>query len=518
MAFEVLKHYWPHLVSLSALLCALVTSCHVLLNKRDSRSATGWLGMIWFTPFLGSTLYVLLGINRIRRKAHLARHRRTPPNFNPTDLAALPLATRPLPLSPLPVSPLSVSPLAVSPLAVTPPTASLSSASPWVSLKQLGNRMSPYQLCMPNVIEPLDGPEKALTAMLEAIFHAQKSILLLTYIFDRSGIGRDFLAALEKAKKKGLSIRVLIDAIGARTSFPTAARDLRRMGIRVALYRPVSLPLRLTYFNLRNHRKAMIVDDVLAFTGGMNIRCSKHVLLRDLHFRITGPLVRQIQHAFYDDWFDTTQESLPLPPLGNNLRPPGASQQLSSATHGENAGEARVILDGPDENFERHRLMVLGALACAKKSVKIVTPYLLPDSNLISALSVTALRGVMVTVIIPETSNLRLVQWACMGTLWQILEHGVEVFLSAPPFDHTKLMIVDDCWSYFGSANWDMRSFRLNFELNVECYDPQLAQKLLALFCERLTGARRLLAQELSQRPWLIQLRDATARLALPYL
>jgi cardiolipin synthase len=150
--------------------------------------------------------------------------------------------------------------------------------------------------------------------------------------------------------------------------------------------------------------------------------------------------------------------------------------------------------------------------------VRIVTPYFLPDSALITALNVAALRGVQVDILLPERSNLPVVQWATDAQLWQVMQPGCSVFLSEPPFDHTKLMVVDGLWSLIGSANWDPRSLRLNFEFDVECYDATLAERLEALIASRLVHARRLTLEELNGRKLPVRLRDGVARLLSPYL
>jgi cardiolipin synthase len=177
-----------------------------------------------------------------------------------------------------------------------------------------------------------------------------------------------------------------------------------------------------------------------------------------------------------------------------------------------------VITDGPDLDFDALRTVILGALASARESVRIMTPYFLPDAGMLGALRVAALRGVQVDVLLPRRSNIRLVQWACMAQLAQVLERGCRVFLSEPPFDHGKLMVVDDCWSLVGSSNWDPRSLRLNFELNVECYDPELATALGRLVDSRIGASKQLTQEEVEARPLPIQLRDGLARLLSPYL
>jgi cardiolipin synthase len=179
---------------------------------------------------------------------------------------------------------------------------------------------------------------------------------------------------------------------------------------------------------------------------------------------------------------------------------------------------ARGIPNGPDEDIGEMRTTLIGALTCAHERVVIMTPYFLPDDALSEALNVAALRGVQVDIILPEANNLALVKWASTAMLFQVLERGCRVWLSAPPFDHTKLMLVDDVWTLLGSANWDPRSLRLNFEFNVECYDRELVAELNKLVARRLEGARQVTLADVDGRFILVKLRDGIARLFSPYL
>jgi cardiolipin synthase len=186
----------------------------------------------------------------------------------------------------------------------------------------------------------------------------------------------------------------------------------------------------------------------------------------------------------------------------------------------EERGEAiaRVIVDGPDEDFEKFRWALLAALAEAQTSVKIVTPYFLPDTALVTALNLAALRGVRVDILLPTKSNLPFVDWASRAMWWQVLRRGCRLWLTPPPFDHSKLMIVDGHWVLLGSANWDARSLRLNFELNVECYGHDFASEMEAVIQRKLRGAREVTLAEVDARSLPAKLRDAIARLFSPYL
>jgi cardiolipin synthase len=179
---------------------------------------------------------------------------------------------------------------------------------------------------------------------------------------------------------------------------------------------------------------------------------------------------------------------------------------------------ARAIPDGPDTDFQTLLMVILGAVSAATRSIRLSTPYFLPDPPLIDALRVAALRGVLVDIVLPQRGNLRLVQWAMNAQLPQVLAWGCRVYLSSPPFDHSKLLIVDGEWSLIGSANLDPRSLRLNFEFNLECYSRPLAARLSSILDNKIATGRQLAITELERRPVLRRLRDGAAWLAQPYL
>jgi cardiolipin synthase len=254
-----------------------------------------------------------------------------------------------------------------------------------------------------------------------------------------------------------------------------------------------------------------VTDGVLGFTGGMNIRIGNCLQkkprspVQELHFRVRGPVVTQMQEAFADDWLFTTGESL----RGSEWFPeqPPAGEVF-----------ARGVIDGPDEDFEKLRWTLLGALSIARSSVQIVTPYFLPDRAVVSELNLAAMRGVRVDILLPSRNNLPIVQWASQAMWWQVLEHDCNLWLTPEPFDHSKLMIVDNCWVMLGSANWDSRSLRLNFEFNLECYNLELAERLQKLVESKRKEARRVTLEEADARSLAVRLRDGVARLATPYL
>ena len=470
-----LAAFWPHLVGFVTLVVDLLATGHAILNKRDTRAAIGWVAIIWLVPVVGFVLYIWLGINRIQRKAQRLIGSRSFAERQALACACPPeeLDQRLLPYG-----------------------------EPIRKLADYMQRVTSAPLLHGNRIEPLDSAEAAYPAMLQAIDDAKTSVTLCTYIFNNDDAGRKFVEALGRAAARGVHTRVLVDDIGARYHLPAVDGALEAVGVRVARFLPSLMPLSLPYSNLRDHRKILVADGRIGFTGGMNIRDCP---LRDLHFRVTGPVVAQMQQVFADDWAFATKESLqgpiwypPLTPVGEVL--------------------CRSIVDGPDENIDKLRMSIMGGLACARQRVTVWTPYFLPDAALITALNVTAMRGVEVNIILPEANNLTLVKWACIALLPQVLEHGCRVWYAPPPFDHTKLMVVDGIWVLLGSGNWDPRSLRLNFEFNVECYDRALAEQLDAQAAATIAKSRPITLAEVEGRSLPIKLRDGFARLFSPYL
>jgi cardiolipin synthase len=475
---DQISRFWPHLAAGFDFLAALLASIHVLLNKRDSRATTLWLGFIWLLPLFGPIFYLVLGVNRIRRRAvslgvHNTFSRPVPKNLGEPEHEG---------------------------------------AEHLKMLARVVSRVVAQPLTTGNQIQPLVNGDEAFPAMLAAIDSAQKTISLSTYIFDNDKSGKQFAAALQRAVARRVSVRVLIDATGARYSWPSIIHELKRANVPVARFLPSLAPWRVMTLNLRNHRKSLVVDGQIAFTGGMNIRhgnvlaTSPQHPVQDLQFRVEGPLVAQLQAAFANDWAFTTSEVLDGEKWFPKPRPT------------DRGVIARVITDGPDGDFEKLRLTLLAALAEAQTSVQILTPYFLPDPALITALNIAVLRSVRVDIILPARSNLPYVHWASRAMWWQVLERGCRIWLTPPPFDHSKLMIVDGHWVLFGSANWDARSLRLNFELNVECYGRDLANEMESLIQRKLHGAREVTLAEVDGRSSPAKLRDAIARLFSPYL
>lgn len=463
-----------------AIAAAIWAVIHALLHKRDPRSALVWVSLSITIPVLGPLSYWLLGINRITRRAHrwqksgrrLAFHELFPSGVRHS--------------SPLPEVYQELS-----------------------TLEALTDRVVRTCNHAGNRLALLKNGEEAYPAMLDAIQHARHSIHLCSYIFDGDQIGEQFIRGLVSAVQRGVVVRVIVDAMGERYSTVTARDALQGSGVDIRHYLPL---YKGPFINLRNHRKLLIVDGLLAFTGGMNIR-SNHCLATagvhhgasDLHFQVQGPIVGDLQRIFLEDWFFVSGERPDAADYFPTLDPCGTAL-------------ARVVADGPDREFRKLEWIVMGALSTAKHRVRIMTPYFIPDRPMVTALITAALRGVEITLVLPQLNNLPFVAWASRATYWELIKNGIHILEQPAPFAHTKLLLVDDIWSMIGSANLDTRSFRLNFELNVTVFDQEFAAQLGSHF-EAIAGiSKTITLREMDSRPLPIKLRDGAARLFSPYL
>jgi len=463
-------------------LLSLAAAGHSLIYKRDARSALVWTCLNLTVPLLGPFLYWCLGINRISRRARswkISGRRLSGTRISPVEKQKWESAQLP------------------------------EEAGHLKDLRTLADKVVKNRLQNGNCIIPLEDGENAYPAMLKAIERAQVNINLSSYIFDADGVGAEFVQLLKDAAARGVEVRVIIDALGEKYSRVSPTKAFHGSQVHLVRY----LPLRHgAHINLRNHRKLLIIDGREAFTGGMNIR-SRHMptashhdsAIHDLHFIVKGPVVNDLQRAFMKDWHFVTGEILNSPLLFPNIEPQGNVV-------------VRCISDGPDSELRKLEHIIMGALSCADRCALIMTPYFIPDRPLISALVTTALRGVDVCIVLPLKNNLPFVHWATRAMLAELLANGVRVLYQPPPFVHTKLMLVDDVWSLIGSANWDARSLRLNFELNLSVYDIDFAACVRQHFERALLQCHEVTLEEMENRSVPIKLRDGFFHLFSPYL
>lgn len=472
-------------VFLLTVVAGIGAALHALLFKRHSRAAFGWIITALFIPILGPLVYGVFGVNRVGKRAQRYARERSPITCEPDP------ASEPEPAVP-------------AQLAV---------------LERISASVTGRPLTLGNHVLPLHNGDEAYPAMGDAIDRAVHYVLLATYIFDSDTTGRAFVDRLQRARARGVAVYVLIDGVGEWYGRPRIGRLLHEAGIPFERFLPPRLFPPTIHINLRNHRKLLVVDDAIAFTGGMNIGDrhlveGPHARLRheDLHFALRGPIVRELRDVFEVDWRFASGAPLPdatWPP--DECVAPAVPDAPGTAM-------ARVIVDGPDLDLDKLLLVIVGAISSAQRRVDIATPYFLPSRELSSALQAAALRGVEVRVLVPANNNLPFVRWASHHMVWELLKRGVQVYERPGRFSHAKLLVIDDHYTQIGSANMDDRSLRLNFEAVVELLDAEFVTTMRAWFDDEVTASYALTLEAVDRRPIPVRIRDGFFWLFSPYL
>jgi cardiolipin synthase len=458
---------------------SLLTSLHVLLVKENERTSLAWMGLVILSPVVGSLFYWLFGINRIKRLAQKEHPQILKQDFLQQQHA---IEFHHLPKN-------------------------------WHSAIIAGHAIHPIDYLADNSFEPLINGDMAYPAMIQSIYNAKNFIVLSSYIFNYDSQGRKFVAALADAHQRGVIVNVLLDGFGIGYYWKKSDRILRKLGVKTARFLPAISPSGLRFINLRNHRKILCIDGEVAYIGGMNISKNNVVStamnpIDDIQFKVTGPVIDQISQVFIEDWFFATGELIQFPQYDSNI-----TKQTT-----DNSVIARVIQDGPDENHNKIRWTLINALVCAQKSVKIMTPYFIPDQILMTSLHAAALRGVSIEIIVPERSNIPCVDWVMEANFSRIIEHGIKIYKNKRPFDHSKIVIIDEIWSFIGSSNWDARSLEFNFEINLECFDANLNSTLTKFFTLKKKNSTQVIESDVNDSPAYKKIRNNLFRLFSPYL
>ena len=457
MIMELLSNltWWAFVALVCELLGVVLSGVHILLYKRNTSSALLWLTVVIFVPLLGTLAYVALGVDRHGRRATskellsiVARER----------IGALNSELRPSPwLDGDDPDETSSEPLEVG---VFP-----DALDPFGSLLA---RLGRYRAVADCSIELLDGGDAFYEAAERAIEQASHSVVLETYIFDSDEVGDRLLAAMGAASERGVHCYLLYDAIGSPRIGGSALAQARANGVDVWAFDMRSMLRGRFQINLRNHRKILVVDGEIGFTGGCNIS-ARHlrsapieVRSEDVHFRMRGPGVVQLSAVFAEDWYSTTGNALEDALYFPTSEPAGADI-------------CRVLPSGPDGDHGAFHELLVAAVHGAQSSVRIVTPYFIPSDEVSLALRVAAKRGVKVTVVLPMRLDHLFVKWASNSFLEPLLRAGVRVLRRPGAFLHGKTMVVDGIWALVGSSNIDPRSFFLNYELNLGVVGPSVA-------------------------------------------
>ncbi|MEN4903959.1 cardiolipin synthase [Luteimonas sp. TWI1416] len=445
-------------------------------SRTRPAAARSWLLLIGFVPLAGLPLYLLFGHPWLSRD-RIARQRQASQVIREEQL---PLAD----------------------LRWTPPDAG-ASAEMAPLLERLGDFMPTHG----NAVQLIDDYDGALQALLADIDGARTRVHLLYYLMFDDGTGEAVTEALERAAARGVTCRLLLDAVGAKRGLRRYARRLLAAGVQVHAMLPGGLQWRRSgRMDLRNHRKVAVIDDTAAYVGSQNLADADFIVSapnRELVARVQGPALAHLEAVFASDWFIETGERLAVAPTTALPDADVAAQLLPS---------------GPAYPFENARDTVNALIHLARRRLVLTTPYFVPDDATLSALRIAALSGVEVQLILSASNNQRLTAWAQASYYGELLESGIRIALYRPHFLHAKHMSIDDEMALVGSINLDIRSFALNAEIGLLVYDRDVVTRMRAIEAGYLADATPVTLEDWQRRPAWRRSLEGIARLADSFL
>ncbi len=473
---------WTQLLAGSELAIRLVMLPVIVLRQEKPSNCLAWLTVIFFEPWVGLALYLLIGENRLGRRRLKRRQRRR-----------LQLQVSDYPQ--------------IEPNHVVDPNG----ADDFSVLVHLAEHVGGLPVVAGNSISLMSDTEEVIDRLVAEIDAARHHVHLLFYIYQDDEVGRRVADALIRAVERGVTCRVLADGVGSRRLFRRLAPELRRHGVQIYPALPANLwRLPFARLDLRNHRKLAVIDGRAAFTGSQNIVEPSYGHRRagtwhDVMARITGPVVRQLQGIFLEDWFYESGELLEDPALFPHCPADGPIA-------------VQVVPTGPDQPTELFQDLIVRAIFLARRRVVITSPYFIPNEAMLLALRMAALRGVEVDLAMPRRSDHRLVAAAGSFYCEYLMRYGVRVFLFLDGMLHAKTLTVDDELAMFGTANYDIRSFRLNFELNLFVHNEQAVRQVRDLQQRYLERSRRATGDDWPSRTLVGRLKVNLAKLFSPLL
>ncbi|MBX3249823.1 MAG: cardiolipin synthase [Myxococcales bacterium] len=452
---------------------------YILLERRSPAGTLAWIFLLAFLPLIGLIIYFFLGPRRFQRrqrKFFAARARVRARNEEEAARATLREA-RALPL------------------------VQLAETAAGVPARPRAGDLDLY----------LDGAT-AYAAMEEAIAAATHHVHLAFYIWDPDHSGTRFRDALVERARAGVEVRVLLDGLGAKAT-GRFWRPLLDAGGRVERFNPLRISsFRPRLVNFRSHRKIVVIDGAIGFTGGMNVAdChtserSGDEAWRDTMARVRGPAVRGLQMVFLADWDFAAEERV------------GGAAYFRASAPSDEPSTVQIVASGPDENFDAIHKLYVGAIAAARERVCLTTPYFVPDEALLQALQIASFRGADVRVLVPKTGDIPLVAAAARSYYPELLQTGVRIFEYGPPVLHAKTLVVDEVLAVVGTANADPRSFRLNFEVVLAAWDARPCRALRSAFEADLARAEEVTLETVAGYGLGRRIVSAGARLFSPVL
>lgn len=479
-------YFWSA-ASVANYVAVILTLIHILRTRRDPRGMMAWILALLLLPFIGLVLFLLVGRAPMERKIRKRRKRRQRIENNLEKQTAV---------------------LEKS-YDVLEGDARLDQDQR--NLMNLATRLAGTVVTAGNHVDIRYDGEKSFLELSLSIDAAQSHVHMMYYVYADDATGNAMSDLLIRKAQQGVEVRLLLDAVGCWRLSRKHLRCLKKGGVKVAFFMPWKPMRRRFQMNCRNHRKLCVVDGNIAFTGSKNIgdeyvgRKAQFGPWRDTNLTMRGPCVTQFQEIFAEDWHFATKEDL------------AADRYFPTP---ERVGEhcVQIVASGPDNQAHVMHQLLYAAVSDATETIDIITPYFVPDQAMILALTSAAYRNVRVRLLLPSRTDHKLVLWAGRSFYEELLTAGIEVYEYDRGMLHSKTAVVDRRWSLVGSANMDVRSFRINFELTNLLYDEELSLELYRDFESLIDGAVRVTRKRIASRSLGEQLAAGAARLATPML
>lgn len=465
-------------------LLVIATVFTVLHERRDPVRALSWIAVIVLLPFAGMVLFVFFGQDYRKQKI-----------FNRKEIKDL-----------IQFEQLSYKQLREIDTFSNPEVA----ANREIITLLLNNNKS--LLTTNNRLEVLNDGSETFASLIDALRKAESFIHLEYYIFENDELGGRIADILKEKARSGVEVRFIYDDVGSWNLKRSFIRSLREAGVQVHCFMPVVFPWLTSKINYRNHRKIVVIDGKVGYTGGLNIadrylRGTKHGPWRDTHLKIEGTAVNMLQLTFLADWYFAT---------GIQLKDKDKYLMVSDDSVGDTA--VQIATSGPDSDWATIMQAYFAAITKATDHIYISTPYFMPGESLLTALKVAALSGIDVRIMLPSRSDSKIVYWASRSYITELLEAKIKVYLYNKGFNHSKIITIDNRFSSIGTANMDNRSFEDNFEVTAMIYDRDVTDRLESRFLADLDGCTRLTYRRWATRSRTDMFKESVARLFSPLL
>lgn len=459
----------------------------VFLERRNASTTWAWLMILTFLPIIGFILYTVLGQNLRRRKVFTWDQNVHTYVRNEADQQLQRLNSLDMTFLPAKVHKYKK-----------------------LAYMHLNNSQSVFTFG--NHIEVFTEGNRKFDALIHDFKSAKKHIHLLYYIIRSDELGMKIADVLAEKAQEGVEVRVLYDASGSRRLSKSFVRKLKQAGGEVVAFFPIKVPFLTFRLNYRNHRKITVIDGKVGYIGGFNIGdeyLGLHPRLgywRDTHLKLRGAAVNNLQARFILDWNQASSQHLALMDYFDH--------------HPDEEGNIgiQIVSSGPDSKWEHIKYGYIEMIQLAEKSVYIQTPYFIPDDSLLDVLKIAASSGVDVRIMVPGVADHPFVYWASQSYFGELLRAGVKIYRYQAGFLHAKTVVIDNQVASVGTANMDMRSFRLNFEVNAFIYNEQLAHELTNYFLKDIEDASEYTLDVHHQRSLGIRIRESLYRLLSPIL